>query len=115
MKLPNGFGTVYRMKGDRRRPFVVKKTIEGRQKILGYFDTFEHGLSFLVDVNRDPSAFSDNITFKELYARGRCKNFRTCRHPAEKDMKIHTGIASRCTIWPFLRSASATFRASSIP
>lgn len=75
MKLPNGFGTVYRMKGNRRRPFVVKKTIEGRQKILGYFDTFEHGLSFLVDVNRDPSAFSDNITFKELYARWKVQKF----------------------------------------
>lgn len=26
MKLPNGFGTVYKMQGNRRRPYVAKKT-----------------------------------------------------------------------------------------
>ena len=27
MKLPNGFGTVYKLQGSRRKPYVVKKTI----------------------------------------------------------------------------------------
>lgn len=34
MKLPNGYGTVYKLSGNRRRPYVVKKTIDGKQKGL---------------------------------------------------------------------------------
>lgn len=30
MRLPNGFGSVYKLQGNRRRPFVVKKTIAGK-------------------------------------------------------------------------------------
>lgn len=32
MRLPNGFGSVYKLSGNRRRPFVVKKTINGKQR-----------------------------------------------------------------------------------
>ena len=32
MKLPNGFGSVYKLTGNRRRPWVVKKFIDGKQK-----------------------------------------------------------------------------------
>lgn len=75
MKLPNGFGTVYRQAGNRRRPWVVKKFIEGHQKIIGYFDSYEHGLSFLVDYNKDPALFSSKITFSELYERWKVQKF----------------------------------------
>lgn len=33
MKLPNGFGSVYCLSGNRRRPWVVKKSIDGRHTI----------------------------------------------------------------------------------
>lgn len=52
MRLPNGYGSVYKLEGNRRRPWVVKKSIEGKQKALGYFATPEEALSFLVGVNR---------------------------------------------------------------
>ncbi len=68
MKLPNGYGTCYKLPGNRRRPFVVKKTIDGRQKILGYFDTFAHGIAFLSSVNESP-LIDDSITFSELFLR----------------------------------------------
>lgn len=32
MKLPNSYGTAYKFSGNRRRPWVVKKTISGNQK-----------------------------------------------------------------------------------
>lgn len=67
MRLPNGYGTCYRLPGNRRRPFVVKKTVDGRQKILGYFDTFAHGIAFLSAVNDSP--LLDDVTFAELFAR----------------------------------------------
>ena len=71
MKLPNGFGTCYRQAGNRRRPWVVKKTIKWKQKTVGYFKDYEHGMSFLVDYKRDTALFSSDINFKELYARWR--------------------------------------------
>lgn len=55
MKLPNGFGTVYKLSGNRRRPFVVKKTINGKQKPLGYFATHDEALSFLLKFNHKPT------------------------------------------------------------
>lgn len=74
MKLPNGYGTCYRLPGNRRRPFVVKKTVNGRQKILGYFDTFEHGIAYLSSVNASP-LLDDDITFSELFARWKATKY----------------------------------------
>lgn len=55
MKLPNGFGTVYKMQGNRRRPYVAKKTIQGKQKAIGYFETFEDAMACLVAYTRSSS------------------------------------------------------------
>lgn len=69
MKLPNGFGTVYKLQGSRRRPYAVKKTVQGKQKYLGYFETFEDAMAFLVEYNRDPALLSPSkTTFAEVYA-----------------------------------------------
>lgn len=48
MKLPNGYGTVYKLQGNRRRPYVVKKTIGGKQKTLGYFESYQEAFEYLV-------------------------------------------------------------------
>jgi len=68
MKLKNGFGTVYKMKGTRRNPFVVKISKEGKQKPIGYTPTYEDGLALLLKYHDNPSLFSKNdITFKQVY------------------------------------------------
>ena len=54
MRLPNGFGSVSKLQGHRRRPWVAKKTIEGRQKALGYFETHDAALTFLLQINHEP-------------------------------------------------------------
>lgn len=47
---------------------LLKKTISGRQKIIGQFATYEEGLAFLVEYNKNPSLFSPSlITFSEVY------------------------------------------------
>ncbi len=74
MRLPNGYGTCYKLPGNRRRPFVVKKTVDGRQKILGYFDTFEHGIAYLSSINESP-LLDDDITFSELFARWKATKY----------------------------------------
>ena len=67
MKLPNGFGTVYKLTGARRRPWVVKKFIDGRQRPLGYFENYIDAISFLVDYNKRPEMFGSEITFEQVY------------------------------------------------
>lgn len=68
MKLPNGFGSIACYSGNRRRPYIVRKYIDGRQKIIGQYATYEDALAFLVDYNKKPSLFAPaTITFAEVY------------------------------------------------
>lgn len=69
LKLPNGYGSVTaRTDGRRRNPFVVKITIKGRQKAIGYVDSYEAGLTMLAEYHRDPTRFiTSNVTFAEVY------------------------------------------------
>jgi len=61
MRAPNGFGTVARLSGNRRRPFIIKKVTGWNDKghpiyeIIGYAATREEGLIILSEYNRDPS------------------------------------------------------------
>ena len=54
MKLPNGYGTVTKLSGNRRKPYVVKEGISGKQKPIGYTATREEGLILLAQYNNDP-------------------------------------------------------------
>lgn len=80
MKLPNGFGTVYKLQGNRRRPYVAKKSVQGKQKALGYFETFEDAMAYLVDYNRRSTLMiPSKITFREIYALWKAKHFPQLR------------------------------------
>ena len=75
MRLPNGYGTIYKLSGNRRRPWVVKKTIDGRQKPLGYFPTREEAFAFLVSVNRITP--EREITFSSVYRSWSLRHFES--------------------------------------
>ena len=66
MRLPNGYGSVYKLSGHRRRPYVVKKTIDGRQRALGYFESYQAAFEFLVEINH--CAPTHQVTFSAVYA-----------------------------------------------
>ena len=55
MKLPNNFGSIIKLPGRRRKPWAVRKKIDGHYRYLGYFETYEKALTFLVEYNKDPS------------------------------------------------------------
>lgn len=66
MKLPNGYGTVKKMSGNRRRPYMVRKTAgwrydEAKDKTvqeyitIGYAATRKEGLQMLAEFNQIPS------------------------------------------------------------
>lgn len=68
MKNPNGYGTVTRLSGNRRKPWIVKEGVSGRQKPIGYTATKEEGLILLAQYNNDPwDIETDKITLQELF------------------------------------------------
>ncbi len=85
MRNPNGYGTVFKMPGRRRKPWCArittgwKKTIIKRGKnkgkevprqtyqIIGYFETKQEGIDALALHRVDPVSPRMNITLKELY------------------------------------------------
>ena len=81
MKLPNGFGSVYKLSGNRRNPWCARKTTgwtldTEKQKsypvyqFIGYFPTRKEALTALVEYNKDPhDPHHDTITFSEIYER----------------------------------------------
>jgi len=78
MKLRNGFGTVYKMKGTRRNPYVVKVSQNGKQKPIGYTPTYEDGLAMLLKYHDNPSLFAKNdITFSQVYELFKSEKFPT--------------------------------------
>ena len=74
MKLQNGYGTTYKVKGKRRKPWRVRVTIgwddNGKQifKNLGYFKTQAEGLKQLELYHTNPLLIDNKtVTFKEIY------------------------------------------------
>lgn len=69
MKLPNGFGSVTkRTDCNRRKPYIVRKTMQGKQTIIGSFSCYAEAIAFLVEYNKNPHIYSPSqITFAELY------------------------------------------------
>lgn len=64
MKLPNGYGSVSKLSGSRRRPFIVRKN----GKIIGYTSTREDGLILLADYNKKPwDVDKREYTFSQVY------------------------------------------------
>lgn len=74
MRLPSGYGSVTKLSGNRRRPYLVKKTTGWDERgypivdIIGYTVTREEGLELLAQYNRNPWNIDQaKITLKELY------------------------------------------------
>jgi len=76
LKLPNGYGSVIKLGGKRRKPYAARITTswseDGKQekKYLGYFKTRQEAMKALADYNENPfDLASREITFADLYER----------------------------------------------
>ncbi len=83
MRLPNGYGSVVKLKGNRRKPYAVRITTGFKEnetneygiikytqtyKYLGYFKTKNEALACLVGYNENPYDIdAKKITFLELW------------------------------------------------
>ena len=72
MRLPNGYGSVVHLSGNRRKPFLVKKTVGYDMQhrpittILGYCETREDGLQLLAEYNKDNSIL-EGMNLRKVY------------------------------------------------
>lgn len=75
MKNPNGFGSAYKLPGNRRRPWAARITVANvdghfKHKYLGYYRTQQEALLALAEYNRNPYSIEDRkLTFGELLKR----------------------------------------------
>ena len=74
MKNPNGYGSVFKLGGNRRRPWCARVTVgwtdDGKQKYqnIGYYEERSEALIALAKYNDDPYDLDANkITFAEIY------------------------------------------------
>ena len=74
MRNPNGYGSVVKLSGNRRRPFHVRKTVGFNQKghpifqTIDYTKTREEGMILLASYNKDPwDVNMANITLQDLF------------------------------------------------
>lgn len=90
MKKPNGFGTVYKMSGRRRRPFRAVVSVgydkDGKRmrRTLGYYETKKEAMTALGIYNAAPFSL-DRLTFADIYDRWSSEHF-----PEIKSTAIYT-------------------------
>lgn len=90
-KLPNGYGSVYKLSGNRRKPWVAAKTfgwildeekgtVKQNQRPIGYFPTKSEALDALANYNENPYDIdTHNITFEEVYNKWSAEYFPTLK------------------------------------
>lgn len=93
-KLPNGYGTIYKMTGKRRNPFRAVVTdkwiidpVTNRKKqlrtTLGYYSTREEAMIALANYNENPYDIkAESITFAEVYEKWSSEYFPTLSNPS---------------------------------
>ncbi|MCK9477956.1 MAG: site-specific integrase [Firmicutes bacterium] len=71
LKKPNGYGSVIKLSGRRRKPWAVRvsEMVKNKQKFryLSYHETKTEALKALAQEQITPTSPKANITFKELY------------------------------------------------
>ena len=107
MKLPNGFGTVYKQPGNRRNPYVAKKTKgweinpeTGKAKqlftIVGYYPTRKEALTALAEFNANPyDVNAAKVTFEDVYERWSSEHFPTVSDSNVKGYKAAWALCDK--------------------
>lgn len=93
MRFPNGFGTVYKLPGNRRKPWIARKTAERKKGeptkylTIGYYETREEALEDLIAYNKKPIGKVRNKTLQELYDGWSKRHYRDLSKSMENGYK----------------------------
>lgn len=102
MKLPNGYGSVVKLSGKRRKPYAVRISVfddvDGvrvrRRKYLEYFTTQKEALAYLADYNKglavaEHTNYSDLLTFKDLFEKWMAWKWGFKNHPSHSALNSY--------------------------
>ena len=105
MKLPNGYGSVVKLPGNRRKPYAVRITYmdsengipKRKRKYIAYFSDQKHALSYLAEYNngavvKEHQKYADTPTFAELYDKW-CKYRKSLKTNPSASTWKHYNIA----------------------
>ena len=96
MRLPNGYGSVFKLSGNRRNPWVARKTVGWtdnhekrtsypKYKAIGYYPTRKAAMEALVEYNKNPydlgkaSMTLEAVQTVQIRLRPRCKVYDDAR------------------------------------
>ncbi len=113
MRLPNGYGGVVKLSGNRRRPYAARITtgwhindITGKRiqhyQILGYAPTRSEALQILARYNNYPiDGETLKLTFREIYLRWSEEKFPTISHSNIKGYRAAFATCENIANMPF--------------
>ena len=94
MKLPNGYGSVYKLSGNRRKPWAVRKTVGWElnhktkrskpvYRFVGYYETRKEALFALAQYNENPYEWeASTITFEDVYNKWSETHYDVIKYPS---------------------------------
>ena len=105
MKMPNGYGSLTKLSGNRRKPWMVRisgKTTFDEEKlkakqerfVLGYYATRKEALQALAEYNESPYNLTGEKTFIEIYDIWRKKNYDSL---SESTKSVREAALKYCT------------------
>lgn len=87
LRLPNGFGNISKLSGNRRKPYRARvcvqctlnketERIEQKYKNIGYYETYQAALVALTEYHQNPYDIdASKITFREVFAKWSVEHF----------------------------------------
>lgn len=95
MKNPNGYGTVYKLSGERRKPWIARvpngvdtKKRRRLYKTIGYYASRPEAMIALAEYNKSPYDIdAEKITFAEVYEKWSAEKFPTISVPNVRGYK----------------------------
>lgn len=106
MKLPNNYGSVYKMKGTLRNPYRAIVTTEWaydeetgkakqKRKTIGYYKTKQEALIALAEYHNNPEELTQNtITFEEVYERWSEEHYQKVKEDTAKGYRAAYKLCS---------------------
>ena len=100
MKNPNGYGSIFKLSGNRRKPYCVrlacKYTSDGQKltehrPVLGYYRTKAEALQALAEYNKSPYDLSNKATFADIF-----KLWIDTKKISEKTVKAYKIAFNKC-------------------
>lgn len=79
LKLPNGFGSITKLTGKRRNPYMVRKTMgftpddKAIVKIIGYYPKYTDAMQALLEYNNNPALYDNKKYTFEMCYNAMCK------------------------------------------